>query len=182
MLVDDECTLIMPGREAEMKQPAHGISLLAQDAVVVHGASVICCIGTVASLGWSQGVFVTFVVFEMVCGVFFPVFGSLRAVYVPEKQRSTIMNFFRVPLNLFVVVVLIKKKDMTNEATFLVCAAAHLLSLGIWFAFATLNVQKGGSKGAYRPVDTEKERATPTSADEEEDFGRVEDGDSEFKS
>ena len=39
MLVDDECTLIMPGREAEMKQPAHGISLLAQDAVVVHGAS-----------------------------------------------------------------------------------------------------------------------------------------------
>lgn len=37
-------------------------------------------------------------------------------------------------------------------------------------------MQKGGSKGAYRPVDTEKERATPTSADEEEDFGRVEDG------
>jgi MFS family permease len=143
---------------------------------VVHGASIVCCLGTVASLGWSQGVFVTFVVFEMICGIFFPVFGSLRAVYVPEKQRSTIMNFFRVPLNLFVVVVLVKKKHMTNETTFLVCAAAHLLSLGIWFGFATLNAQKAGAKGSYAPVVTAEGSAA--GADLEEDFGHVEDGES----
>ena len=121
--------------------------------------------------------FITFVVFEMVCGIFFPVFGSLRAIYVPEKQRSTIMNFFRVPLNLFVVVVLVKKKDMTNEMTFLICAAAHLLSLVVWFGFATLNAKMGrGPKGAYSPVDGEKDGANSAGANAKDDLGHVEDG------
>ena len=31
---------------------------------------------------------------------------ALRAVYVPEELRSTIINIFRVPLNLFVCLVL----------------------------------------------------------------------------
>ena len=139
---------------------------------LVHTVSAACCIGTVVSLGWSQGVFVTFVVFEMVCGIFFPAFGSLRAIYVPEDQRSTIMNFFRVPLNLFVVVVLLKKKNMTNEATFMVCAAAHLLSLGLWSAFMTLNAQKNSGGTKYSRV--EGSSKDDGAGDLEEDFGDVE--------
>jgi len=31
---------------------------------------------------------------------------KMRSQYIPEEARSTIMNFFRIPLNLFVCVVL----------------------------------------------------------------------------
>ena len=39
MLVDDTVELIMPGRRAEDQQPVQRISLLAHDAVMMHGAS-----------------------------------------------------------------------------------------------------------------------------------------------
>lgn len=31
---------------------------------------------------------------------------KMRSQYIPEEARSTIMNFFRIPLNIFVCVVL----------------------------------------------------------------------------
>ena len=142
---------------------------------VVHGASFICCIATFMCLGWSHGVFITFVLFEMICGVFFPVFGSLRAVYVPEKQRSTIMNFFRVPLNLFVVIVLIMKKNLSNETTFLICAVTHLVSLGSWFAFATINAQRNEAKGYSQVENRGSGEEAREENDNEEDFGSVQD-------
>jgi hypothetical protein len=37
-----------------------------------------------------------------------PVAGSLRSAIVPEDVRAGVMNLFRVPLNLFVVLVLLK--------------------------------------------------------------------------
>lgn len=47
-----------------------------------------------------------FCVFEACVGVFWPTMMKLRADYVPEELRATIINIFRVPLNLFVCVVL----------------------------------------------------------------------------
>jgi hypothetical protein len=47
-----------------------------------------------------------FCVFEVACGVYFPSIGTLRGRFIPEEVRSTIMNFFRIGLNLIVVVVL----------------------------------------------------------------------------
>ncbi len=44
----------------------------------------------------------SFLVFEFVCGVYFPAMGTMRAKYVPEETRAAIMNYFRVPLNLIV--------------------------------------------------------------------------------
>ncbi len=39
-------------------------------------------------------------------GVFWPSMMTMRSNYVPEEMRATIINFFRIPLNLFVCVVL----------------------------------------------------------------------------
>jgi hypothetical protein len=47
-----------------------------------------------------------FVLFEACCGLYFPSIGILRAKYVPEAQRSTIMTIFRVPLNFVVALIL----------------------------------------------------------------------------
>ena len=65
-----------------------------------------------------------------------------------------------------------KKKNMTNEATFMVCAAAHLLSLGLWSAFMTLNAQKNSGGTKYSRV--EGSSKDDGAGDLEEDFGDVE--------
>lgn len=49
---------------------------------------------------------VSFCVFEAAVGLFWPSMMKMRSQHVPEDTRSTIINFFRIPLNLFVCVVL----------------------------------------------------------------------------
>ena len=49
----------------------------------------------------------SFFVFEICCGLFWPSIGTLRGRVVPDSVRTTIMNLFRVPLNFFVVVTLL---------------------------------------------------------------------------
>lgn len=44
--------------------------------------------------------------FEFCVGLFWPSMMKMRAQYVPEEMRATIINFFRFPLNLFVCLVL----------------------------------------------------------------------------
>jgi len=39
---------------------------------------------------------------------------KMRSQYIPEEARSTIMNFFRIPLNLFVCVVLYNVSNQKN--------------------------------------------------------------------
>ncbi|KAB1215530.1 Molybdate-anion transporter [Morella rubra] len=45
-------------------------------------------------------------VFEACVGIFWPSMMKMRSQYIPEEARSTIMNFFRIPLNVFVCIVL----------------------------------------------------------------------------
>ena len=45
---------------------------------------------------------VAFCVFEACVGLFWPSMMKMRSQHVPEETRSTIINFFRIPLNLFV--------------------------------------------------------------------------------
>ncbi len=47
-----------------------------------------------------------FCVFEACVGLFWPSMMKMRSDYLPEQARSTIINFFRVPLNAFVCVML----------------------------------------------------------------------------
>lgn len=47
-----------------------------------------------------------FCTFEACVGVFWPSVMKMRSQYIPEEARSTIMNFFRIPLNIFVCIVL----------------------------------------------------------------------------
>lgn len=49
---------------------------------------------------------VAFLVFEFMVGIFWPSMMTMRSTYVGEEYRATIINFFRIPLNLFVCTVL----------------------------------------------------------------------------
>jgi MFS family permease len=63
-----------------------------------------------------------FCLFEVCVGVFWPSMMSMRAQYVPEEMRSTIINLFRVPLNLFVCVVLYNVSKFPLSYMFGMCA------------------------------------------------------------
>lgn len=54
---------------------------------------------------------VGFSVFEACVGIFWPSMMKMRSQYIPEEARSTIMNFFRIPLNVFVCIVLYNVSD-----------------------------------------------------------------------
>ncbi|CDW52667.1 DUF791 and TFIID 20kDa domain containing protein [Trichuris trichiura] len=51
--------------------------------------------------------FIGFLVFEICVGIFWPACAYMRGIYVPEKARSTVMNLFRIPLNMVVIVILL---------------------------------------------------------------------------
>lgn len=85
-----------------------------------------------------------FLVFEISCGLYFPCQGTLRGKYIPEDTRATIMNFFRVPLNLLVVIVLLKVSAFDNKTIFMFCTAWLLLALALarWFMGLTANIDR----------------------------------------
>lgn len=77
----------------------------------------------------------SFLLFEICCGIYFPCMGTLRGKYVPEATRSAVMNFFRIPLNALVVIVLIKVGSLENSTVFFICSAwlAAAWFLQSWF-------------------------------------------------
>ncbi|CAM6128811.1 unnamed protein product [Calypogeia fissa] len=69
-----------------------------------------------------------FCIFESCVGVFWPSIMKMRSQYIPEESRSTIMNFFRIPLNMFVCVVLYNVSDFPISGMFSMCAIFLLLA------------------------------------------------------
>jgi MFS family permease len=67
--------------------------------------------------------FLGFLVFEVTVGIFWPSLMKLRSQLIPEESRSTIMNFFRIPLNLFVCVVLYNVSAFEMGTMFIMCSA-----------------------------------------------------------
>mmetsp|Transcript_10869 Transcript_10869/g.32951 ORF Transcript_10869/g.32951 Transcript_10869/m.32951 type:complete len:483 (+) Transcript_10869:123-1571(+) len=91
---------------------------------------------------------VAFLVFEGVVGCYFPALGTLKSKIIPDAQRSTIYNLFRVPLNVLVLLVLLSKLPTQMVFT----AAASLL-----LAAAVLQHLLFGAMKSYR-VQTEFDR------------------------
>ncbi|XP_010533550.1 PREDICTED: molybdate-anion transporter [Tarenaya hassleriana] len=63
-----------------------------------------------------------FCVFEACVGIFWPSIMKMRSQYIPEEARSTIMNFFRIPLNIFVCLVLYNVNAFPMTVMFGMCA------------------------------------------------------------
>ena len=68
---------------------------------------VICVFASIAGITFEGKVqLLAFCVFEACVGLFWPSMMKMRSQYVPEESRSTIINFFRIPLNMFVCIML----------------------------------------------------------------------------
>ncbi|CAI2166442.1 3641_t:CDS:10 [Funneliformis geosporum] len=81
--------------------------------------------------------FCFFTLFEMTCGLYFPTVGTLRAKVVPENLRATISNLFRVPLNMFVVALLVT--DLKISTRCLLCSVLLIIAFVWSFALPEVN-------------------------------------------
>ena len=85
-----------------------------------------------------QLMFLSFLVYEMCIGVFWPGMMSMRSRYVPEELRSTIINLFRIPLNLFVCIVLYNVDKVPQFAMFALCSCFMLIC---WYCQSSLEIE-----------------------------------------
>ncbi|KAI3439118.1 hypothetical protein D9Q98_001527 [Chlorella vulgaris] len=81
---------------------------------------------------------VAFCLFEVLVGIFWPSMMTMRSAYVPEEMRSTIINFFRIPLNLFVCVVLYNVSSFPLATMFGMCSLFLLVCLACQRQFASV--------------------------------------------
>lgn len=84
---------------------------------------------------------IAFCCFEGLVGIFWPSMMTLRSQYVPEDLRSTIINFFRIPLNLFVCVVLYNVSSLPLSAMFGMCSFFLLVCMVCQNRFANIVAQ-----------------------------------------
>ncbi|KAH7387716.1 hypothetical protein KP509_16G037800 [Ceratopteris richardii] len=69
-----------------------------------------------------------FCIFETCVGIFWPSIMKLRSQYVPEESRSTILNFFRIPVNIFVCVILYNVNAFPMSVMFTMCGIFLVLA------------------------------------------------------
>ncbi|THH11411.1 hypothetical protein EW145_g662 [Phellinidium pouzarii] len=90
-------------------------------------SSLVCALGAL-SLAASVSTtdvrvrFWAFCLFEACVGVYYPVQGMLRGVFIANDHRATLSSLFRVPLNVFVVATLMTGVSSTRLYVFAGCA------------------------------------------------------------
>lgn len=72
-------------------------------AVLVFGAGA-CALLVPVFVSTLPATLASFIVFETCVGCFFPCAGYLRSKVIPNEVQGSVMNIFRVPLNMFVIV------------------------------------------------------------------------------
>ncbi|GMH42407.1 hypothetical protein BSKO_10326 [Bryopsis sp. KO-2023] len=82
--------------------------------------------------------FFAFIVFEGTVGLFWPSMMKMRSQYVPEHLRSTLINFFRIPLNIFVCIVLYNVSKFPLAAMFAVCSGFLVITMLCQIKMATI--------------------------------------------
>lgn len=114
-----------------------------------------------------------FCVFEVCVGAFWPSVMRMRAQYVPEEVRSTVINIFRIPLNLFVCVILYNVEYFSLSTMFGMCVALlstcmacqmHMESLGSTRRPPASKVQRASDDGT--PADDPTRQLLVSSAEE----------------
>lgn len=79
-----------------------------------------------------------FYIHEVCIGIFWPGMGKLKSIYIPEKVRSTLMNYFRIPTNLFVVLILGKVNDIPTNIIFGISVSLMLIAVISQIKFISL--------------------------------------------
>lgn len=97
--------------------------------LVLHSIAVISMLTVAFCIENKDVVYIMFLLFETTVGLFYPSYGVIKSEKIPEDIRSSVMNIFRIPLNAFVVILLLKVKLLSPTVVFKICAVTHFISL-----------------------------------------------------
>lgn len=73
-------------------------------------------------------IFICFLLYELTVGIFYPSFGTIKSIKISENIRSIVLNIFRIPLNLFIIIILLKIKHLNKKIIFFICFLLLFLS------------------------------------------------------
>lgn len=90
----------------------------------------------------------TFLIFEVLCGIYYPGMATMRAPYIPEESRSAILTFFRIPLNVIVVVTLYE--DLSVKSVFALCAFLMMVAVASQQRLIIITKSENNDKESYR--------------------------------
>lgn len=97
-------------------------------------------------------IFISFLVFEMCVGIFWPAMSTMRGRYVPEETRATVMNFFRIPLNFIVVIILLQ--NLPLSIIFQCCVVFLCLAFVFQhYLFSLCSLQKPPPESEKLPIE-----------------------------
>lgn len=123
--------------------------------IVLHSIALLCMVMITMFMEVKWIVYTMFLVFEATVGLFYPAYGVIKSEKIPEDIRSGVMNIFRIPLNAFVVLLLLKIKLLSSTSVFMVCAVTHALAL-VCYCYFYQQTEKTEVKGGYVRAATEE--------------------------
>ncbi len=100
------------------------ISVEVSSVVTFLTATIAMLVASTTGMTSLSALIGAFFTFEMCVGSYFPSMGTLRSKYIPDAQRSVIMNIFGLPLNAIVVSVFLLLKRLGIEGALKIGAGA----------------------------------------------------------
>lgn len=73
-------------------------------------------------------IFIMLIYFDGLSGLIFPLMSSLKSQMIPEKLRTTIMTFFRIPINIVAILTLFFSSYISTLQICLICFVIMLIS------------------------------------------------------
>merc|ERR1719231_108735 len=109
--------------------------------LLLHTIAFLSMVAVTLFLDNKVTVYTMFVVFEGTVGLFYPAYGTIKSEKIPEDIRSAVMNIFRIPLNAFVVILLLKIKYFSSQVVFMICTISHGVAL-CCYTYFYFNISK----------------------------------------
>ncbi|PHJ24343.1 major facilitator family protein [Cystoisospora suis] len=86
--------------------------------------------------------FLSFCLFEAVCGAYYPCMALLRVKMIPDDKRATVMNLFRLPLNALIILIYGWGADVQFIFLFSLCSLMVMVAALMCFSLETRKTSK----------------------------------------
>ena len=139
--------------------------LLAASIMFALLANIVCVIATRPDNMNRNLAFIGFLAIETSVGIYFPAMAMIRSRTIPEKYRTSIMNWFRVPLNLIACAVLMMLHNSSwrhgNILIFITCTC--LLAIASMCVVKLISLSKEDDE--LRTTDEDEQSSTTENND-----------------
>merc|ERR1711977_238512 len=84
---------------------------------ITFTVAVFCFMGLSNATTYNGKLFL-FCIYEICCGIYFPLIGMLRGTHIDDSLRGTLTTLCRIPLNVIVIWILLHTETFSNATIF----------------------------------------------------------------